>query len=154
MILRAAGDQARLQGQIGTFSTLASAFGNASGISPNLYQRLLNMAPTFRPYQSVGQGLNRLNLPEGAEAREAQRTMTVLSQAMDRMSNFYFNKAEELAAIEGEKFGIENMSLQKLKDANKRNEDIFDVPEFGNTVFGKAARASALTVLKTKYSRL
>ena len=108
------------------------------------------MAPTFRPYQSVGQGLNRLNLPEGAEAREAQRTMTVLSQAMDRMSNFYFNKAEELAAIEGEKFGIENMSLQKLKDANKRNEDIFDVPEFGNTVFGKAARASALTVLENE----
>tara|TARA_R100001510_G_scaffold42784_1_gene39205 strand:- start:1131 stop:2972 length:1842 start_codon:yes stop_codon:yes gene_type:complete len=108
------------------------------------------MAPTFRPYQSVGQGLNRLNLPEGAEAREAQRTMTVLSQSLDRMSNFFFNKAEEEAAIEGEKFGIENMSLQKLKDANKRNEDIFDVPEFGNTVFGKAARASALTVLENE----
>ena len=108
------------------------------------------MAPTFRPYQSVGQGLNRLNLPEGAEAREAQRTMTVLSQSLDRMSNFFFNKAEEEAAIEGEKFGIENMSLQKLKDANKRNEDIFDVPEFGNTAFGKAARASALTVLENE----
>lgn len=108
------------------------------------------MAPTFRPYQSVGQGLNRLNLPEGAEAREAQRTMTVLSRSLDRMSDFFFNKAEEEAAIEGEKFGIENMSLQKLKDANKRNEDIFDVPEFGNTVFGKAARASALTVLENE----
>ena len=34
--LRAAGDQARLQGQIGAFSTLASAFGRASGISPAL----------------------------------------------------------------------------------------------------------------------
>ena len=51
------------------------------------------MAPTFRPYQSVGQGLNRLNLPEGAEAREAQRTMTVLSRSLDRMSDFFFNKA-------------------------------------------------------------
>ena len=108
------------------------------------------MPPTFRPYQSVGQGLNRLNLPEGAEATEAQRTRTVLSRSLDRMSKFFFDKAEEQATIEGEKFGIENMSLQKLKDANKRNEDIFDVPEFGNTVFGKAARASALTVLENE----
>ena len=77
------------------------------------------MPPTFRPYQSVGQGLNRLNLPEGAEATEAQRTRTVLSRSLDRMSKFFFDKAEEQATIEGEKFGIENMSLQKLKDANK-----------------------------------
>ena len=74
------------------------------------------MPPTFRPYQSVGQGLNRLNLSEGAEASEAQRTMTVLSKSLDRMSTFFFNKAEEEATIEGEKFGIENMSLQKLKE--------------------------------------
>ena len=108
------------------------------------------MAPTFRPYQSVGRGLNQLNLPEGAEAREASRTMTVLSRSMDQMSSFFFKRAEEQARIEGEKFGIENISLEKLKQANKENRDIFDVPAFGNTVFGKSARASALTVLENE----
>ena len=108
------------------------------------------MAPTFRPYQSVGRGLNQLNLPEGAEAQEASRTMTVLSRSMDQMSSFFFKRAEEQARIEGEKFGIENISLEKLKQANKENRDIFDVPTFGNTVFGKSARASALTVLENE----
>ena len=108
------------------------------------------MAPTFRPYQSVGRGLNQLNLPEGAEAQEAQRTMTVLSRSMDQMSAFFFKRAEEQAKIEGEKFGIENISLEKLKQANKENRDIFDVPAFGNTVFGNSARASALTVLENE----
>ena len=108
------------------------------------------MAPTFRPYQSVGRGLNQLNLPEGAEAREASRTMTVLSRSMDQMSSFFFKRAEEQARIEGERFGIEYMSLNKLKEANKNNKDIFDIPAFGNTVFGKNARASALTVLESE----
>ena len=108
------------------------------------------MAPTFRPYQSVGRGLNQLNLPEGAEAIEASKTMTVLSRSMDQMSTFFFKRAEEEARIEGEKFGIENISLEKLKQANKENRDIFDVPAFGNTVFGKNARASALTVLENE----
>lgn len=108
------------------------------------------MAPTFRPYQSVGRGLNQLNLPEGAEAIEASKTMTVLSRSMDQMSTFFFKRAEEQARIEGERFGIEYMSLNKLKEANKNNKDIFDIPAFGNTVFGKNARASALTVLENE----
>jgi len=108
------------------------------------------MAPTFRPYQSVGQGLNQLNLPEGASLQEAQRTMTVLSRSMDQMSSFFFKRAEEQAKIEGERFGIEYMSLNKLKEANKNNKDIFDIPAFGNTVFGRNARASALTVLESE----
>ena len=108
------------------------------------------MAPTFRPYQSVGQGLNQLNLPQGAEAQEASRTMTVLSQSLDRMSNFFIKRAEEQAKIEGQKFGIENMSLEKLRQANKENRDIFDIPAFGNTVFGNSARQSALTVLENE----
>ena len=108
------------------------------------------MAPTFKPYQSVGQGLSQLNLPQGAEAQEASRTMTVLSQSLDRMSNFFIKRAEEQTKIEGQKFGIENMSLEKLRQANKENRDIFDIPAFGNTVFGNSARQSALTVLENE----
>ena len=65
------------------------------------------MAPTFRPYQSVGQGLNQLNLPQGVEAQEAQRTMTVLSRSLDQMATFALRQAESLAQEEGSRFGVE-----------------------------------------------
>ena len=108
------------------------------------------MAPTFRPYQSVGQGLNQLNLPQGAEAQEASRTMTVLGRSLDQMAQFAFKNLEVQAKEEGARFGIENMSLEKLRQANKENRDIFDIPAFGNTVFGNSARQSALTVLENE----
>lgn len=108
------------------------------------------MAPTFRPYQSVGQGLNQLNLPEGAEAREAQRTMTVLSRSLDQMATFTFRQAESLAQEEGARFGVQFMNDQKVKQALRGDQDIFDLPEFGNTTFGKNARRSALAVLENK----
>ena len=106
------------------------------------------MAPTFRPYQSVGQGLNQLNLPQGVEAQEAQRTMTVLSRSLDQMATFALRQAESLAQEEGSRFGVEFMTDEKINEALTSNKDIFDLPEFGNTVFGKQARASALQVLE------
>ena len=108
------------------------------------------MAPTFRPYQSVGQGLNQLNLPQGVEAQEAQRTMTVLSRSLDQMSQFAFRELDEQAQIEGQKFGVQFMTDQKVKEALKGDQDIFDLPQFGNTTFGKKARQSALAVLENK----
>ena len=108
------------------------------------------MAPTFRPYQSVGQGLNQLNLPQGVEAQEAQRTMTVLSRSLDQMSQFAFKELDEQAQIEGQKFGVQFMTDQKVKEALKGDQDIFDLPQFGNTTFGKKARQSALAVLENK----
>ena len=108
------------------------------------------MAQTFRPYQSIGVGLNQLNLPQGAEAQEASRTMQVLSQGLNRMSEFAFRQARVEAEIEGERFGVEFMTDEKVKEALRSNEDIFDLPEFGNTVFGRSARASALTVLENQ----
>jgi len=108
------------------------------------------MAQTFRPYQSQGVGLNQLNLPQGAEAQESSRTMQVLSQGLNRMSEFAFRQARVQAEIEGERFGVEFMTDKKVKEALRSNEDIFDLPEFGNTVFGRSARASALTVLENQ----
>ena len=108
------------------------------------------MAQTFRPYQSQGIGLNQLNLPQGIEAQEASKTMQVLSQGLNRMSEFAFRQARVQAEIEGERFGVEFMTDKKVKEALRSNEDIFDLPEFGNTVFGRSARASALTVLENE----
>ena len=109
------------------------------------------MAPTFRPYQSVGQGLNQLNLPQGLEAQEAQRTMTVLSRSLDQMATFTMRQAESLAKEEGSKFGVENApSVDTLKKAFKDGRDTSDLLDFGNTVFGRSARESALRVLQNE----
>lgn len=109
------------------------------------------MAPTFRPYQSVGQGLNQLNLPQGLEAQEAQRTMTVLSRSLDQMATFTMRQAESLAKEEGSKFGVENApSVDTLTKAFKDGRDTSDLLEFGNTVFGRSARESALRVLQNE----
>ena len=109
------------------------------------------MAPTFRPYQSIGTGLNQLNLPQGIEAQEASRTMTVLSRSMDQMSTFFSKRADDQARIEGAKFGVENApDVNTLKNAFKEGKDTSDLLEFGNTVFGRSARESALRVLQNE----
>jgi len=109
------------------------------------------MAPTFRPYQSVGQGLNQLNLPQGFEAQEASKTMTVLSRSLDNMAQFAFKRAEAEARVEGAKFGVENApSVETLTKAFKEGKDTSDLLDFDNTVFGRSARESALRVLQNE----
>ena len=107
------------------------------------------MAQTFRPYQSQGVALNQLNLPQGAEAQEASRTMQVMSQGLNRMSEWAFKQANIQAQEAGEKWGVENApTLKDIKQANKLGEDPFSM--FDNSVFGRTARASALKVLENE----
>jgi len=107
------------------------------------------MAQTFKPYQSVGQGLNPLKLPQGYALQESKNTMNVLSQGLNRMSDFAFKQASVFAQIEGEKWGVENApTLKDVKQANKLGDDPFSM--FDNSVFGRTARASALKVLENE----
>ena len=109
------------------------------------------MAQTFRPYQSIGVGLNQLNLPQGAEAQEASRTMQVLSQGLNRMSEWAFKQANIQAQEEGTKWGVENApKLADIQKAYKENKDTSDLFEFGNTTFGRYARQSALKTLENE----
>ena len=88
------------------------------------------MAQTFRPYQSQGVGLNQLNLPQGTEAQEASKTMQVLSQGLDRMSQWAFKQANIQAQEEGAKWGVENApKLADIKKAYKEKRSIVDVAE-------------------------
>ena len=107
------------------------------------------MAQTFKPYQSVGQGLNPLKLPQGYALQESKNTMNVLSQGLNRMSDFAFKQASVFAQIEGEKWGVENApTLKDIKQANKLGEDPFSM--FDSSLFGRTARASALKVLENE----
>mgnify|MGYP001480842644 CR=1 FL=1 len=109
------------------------------------------MAQTFRPYQSQGIGLNQLNLPQGIEAQEASKTMQVLSQGLNRMSEWAFQQANIQAQEEGTKWGVENApTLASIKKAQKEGKDTNDLFEFGNTTFGRYARQSALKTLENE----
>ena len=109
------------------------------------------MAQTFRPYQSQGIGLNQLNLPQGTEAQESSRTMQVLSQGLNRMSDFALKQANIQAQEEGAKWGVENApTLASIKKTQKDGKDTNDLFEFGNTTFGRYARQSALKTLENE----
>lgn len=87
-------------------------------------------------------------MPQGLALQEGRRTMAVLSQSMDRMTNFALGQMETKAKIEGAEFGVENApSLKMLQDANAENTDAFEQFDT-STVFGRAAKDAAITVLE------
>ena len=65
--------------------------------------------------------LVRVSGPSGEGTRQAVQTMNVLSSNLDRMSNYFFKRAEVIAEIEGEEFGSANTpsvdEYQKAIDA-------------------------------------
>jgi hypothetical protein len=108
------------------------------------------MAETYRPYQSIGEMLRQPQFPEGVGLKESQRTMLVLSQALDRMANFELQKDQQRAKVEGAEFGVENApTLADIKTANESNKDAFEAFD-ENTIFGSAAKNAALSVAENE----
>ena len=106
------------------------------------------MAEVFKPYQSIGERFQKTQMPQGFALQEGRRTMAVLSQSMDRMTNFALRQMETQAKIEGAEFGVENApTLKMLQDANAENTDVFEQFDT-STVFGRAAKDAAITVLE------
>ena len=106
------------------------------------------MAEVFKPYQSIGERFQKTQMPQGLALQEGRRTMAVLSQSMDRMTNFALRQMETKAKIEGAEFGVENApTLKMLQDANAENTDVFEQFDT-STVFGRAAKDAAITVLE------
>lgn len=85
--------------------------------------------------------------------QEAARTSATLSQNMDRLANFAFRQAEVEAQIKGAEYGALNApTQQQLSDAIATGEDVTKVvPGDTATVFGRAARKSALSALSTEF---
>ena len=106
------------------------------------------MVEVFKPYQSIGERFQKTQMPQGLALQEGRRTMAVLSQAMDRMTNFALRQMETQAKIEGAEFGVENApTLKMLQDANAENTDVFEQFDT-STVFGRAAKDAAIAVLE------
>lgn len=85
--------------------------------------------------------------------QEAARTSATLSQNLDRLANFAFRQAEVEAQIKGAEYGALNApTQQQLDDAIAAGEDVTKiVPGDTATVFGRAARKSALSALSTEF---
>jgi len=102
-------------------------------------------------YQKAGIQLASIPQMTTVGIQEAGRTSQVLSQQLDRLSNFAFRQAEVEAKITGREYGALNApSAQQLKDAIARGEDpAKQVPGDKTTVFGQTAREAALSSLTT-----
>jgi len=72
---------------------------------------------------------------------------------MDRVSQFAFNRAEQVAKIEGQRYGALNApSMKQLQDATASGKDVESlVPGDTSTVFGSAARSSALDAMALRF---
>lgn len=89
--------------------------------------------------------------PSGVGSQEAVRTMNVLASNLDKMSNFFFKRAETTAQIEGAEFGAKNAITEKqLRDQSLSGEEIETRLGDRNTVFGRASRKASISVLETE----
>ena len=95
--------------------------------------------------------LVRVSGPSGEGTRQSVRTMNVLASNLDKMSNYFFKKAEAVAEIEGAEFGAKNPITEKeLKNQSLTDDQIQTRLGDTTTVFGRASRKASLAVLETE----
>ena len=95
--------------------------------------------------------LVRVSGPSGEGTRQSVRTMNVLASNLDKMSNYFFKKAEAIAEIEGAEFGAKNpITEEELKNQSLTVEDIETRLGDPTTAFGRASRKASLAVLETE----
>ena len=85
-----------------------------------------------------------------APAQAISRGMEQLSNSMDRMSQFFAEKASMEAEIEGQQYGARNApTAEQLQDAFQSGEEL-ELPGGFGTVFDRAARKAALDITQTE----
>lgn len=102
-------------------------------------------------YQRAGIQISAMPQVTTAGLQEAARTGSTLSQAMDRVTSFAFRQAEVAAQIEGKEFGALNApTVEQIAAAKSQGGSLEDlIPGDKTTVFGRAARATALDSVTT-----
>lgn len=85
--------------------------------------------------------------------QQAARTTQALTQNLDRLASFAFRQAEVEAQVKGREYGALNApSAQQLEDAMALGEDVSQiVPGDTSTVFGRAARGTALDAIAVQF---
>ena len=85
-----------------------------------------------------------------APAQAIQRGMGLLSNSMDRMSQFFNEQARVQAEIEGQQYGARNApTAEQLQDAFQSGDEL-ELPGGFGTVFDRAARKAALDITQNE----
>lgn len=80
------------------------------------------------------------------EAEAIERGLGQVDAAVQRMTAFFQQQAEKKAVIEGEEYGAANApTLEQIQDARSAGKELA-LPGNKNTIFGRAARQSAIDV--------
>ncbi len=109
------------------------------------------MARSRYPSLTERISLGNIQGPSNIGVRESARTLDVLTNSLNQMSNFFMKRAEAEAEIEGAEYGAENPITEKqLRDGSLSGEELESQLGDTNTVFGRASRKAQLSVLETE----
>tara|TARA_R100000231_G_scaffold28871_3_gene25654 strand:+ start:5047 stop:6888 length:1842 start_codon:yes stop_codon:yes gene_type:complete len=82
------------------------------------------MARSRFPSLSERIALNNIQTPSGAGTKEASRTMDILNNSLNQMSNYFIKQAGVQAEIAGEEYGSENTpTLESYKQSIRSGQD-------------------------------
>ena len=93
-----------------------------------------------------------LRIPDAQafEAQAIERGMGQLQQSLNRMTSFFAEQSRVQAKIKGEEYGAANApTLEQIQDARETGEEL-KLPGNQNTLYGRAARQAAATVVASE----
>ena len=94
--------------------------------------------PTYQQSGLLSQPTQRLDF---AAERENERTSQMMSQSLDRLSDFAFRAAAKNAQIQGRQWAVENeVKPEQIADALKKGTDLSTFVPSAGTFFGDEAR--------------
>jgi len=93
-----------------------------------------------------------LQIPEAQafEAQAIERGMGQLQQSLNRMTSFFAEQNQIKAKIEGDEYGAANApTMEQILAARQTGEEL-TLPGDKNTLFGRAARQAAATIVSSE----
>tara|TARA_B100000683_G_C12498222_1_gene556830 strand:+ start:1921 stop:3708 length:1788 start_codon:yes stop_codon:yes gene_type:complete len=93
-----------------------------------------------------------LRIPDAQafEAQAIERGMGQLQQSLNRMTSFFAEQSRVQAKVQGEEFGAANApTMEQILSARQTGEEL-KLPGDQNTLFGRAARQAAATVVASE----
>jgi hypothetical protein len=94
--------------------------------------------PIYQQAGLLSQPTQRLDF---ANLRESERTSQMMSQSLDRLSDFAFRAAAKNAQIQGRQWAVENeVKPEQIADALKKGTDLSTFVPAAGTFFGDEAR--------------
>ena len=92
----------------------------------------------------------RIPQAQALEAQAIERGQATLQRSLDRMTNFFAEQNRIVARIEGEEYGAANAPTAEQILAARQTGEELELPGDNNSLFGRAARQAAATVVSSE----